>query len=152
MSGELLTAIESARSAGDPARLVDLIPYARWMGLEFEPGPDGLLGTMRYDDKLIGNPRIPALHGGTVGALLESTAVFDLLWRADTAAVPRIVNITVEYLRSGQPRDTFARSSITRLGRTIASVRVTAWQDDPDAPIAAANARFLLTPRDTVTT
>ena len=149
MSSATYHAIQAARSAGEPTRLVELIPYARWMGFQFEPDADGgLRGAMPFQDMLVGNPMIPALHGGTVGALLESTAVFDLLWRAETVAVPqrlpKIVNITIEYLRSGKPRDTFARSSITRLGRRVANVRALAWQDDPEKPIAAANAHFLL--------
>ena len=45
--------------------------------------------------------------------------------------VPRIVNVSIDYLRPCRAEDTFARGSIIRQGRTVANVRVTAWQDDP---------------------
>ena len=58
--------------------------------------------------------------------------------------VPKTINITVEYLRSGKPQDTFARAVFTKHGRRVANVRAYAWQDDPTKPVAAANAHFLL--------
>jgi acyl-coenzyme A thioesterase PaaI-like protein len=103
---------------------------------------------MKFADHLIGNATIPALHGGTLGALLESTAVFKLMLEGETIAIPKTINITVEYLRTGKARDTFARAQFTRHGRRVANVRAFAYQDDPDKPIAAANAHFLLVPPD----
>ena len=64
---------------------------------------DELITTMRYADHLIGNPALPALHGGTLGALLESAAIFELLWRAETIVLPKTITLTVDYLRSGAP-------------------------------------------------
>ena len=140
----LAEAVAAARKLGDVQPLVAAIPYAHFMGMQMRIEGDDLIGVLAYSDHLIGNPRLPALHGGTLGALLESTAIFTLLWRAETAAVPKTINITVQYLRSGKPRDTFARADITREGRRIATVRALAWQEDPAAPIAALNAHFLL--------
>jgi acyl-coenzyme A thioesterase PaaI-like protein len=68
------------------------------------------------------------------------------MWMADTLRVPKTINITVEYLRSGKPQDTFARCEITRQGRRVANVRVVAWQEDRAKPIAAATAHLLLGP------
>ena len=50
---------------------------------------------MRYHDDLIGNTFLPAIHGGTLGAMLEMAAIFHLLWETETETVPKIVNITV---------------------------------------------------------
>jgi acyl-coenzyme A thioesterase PaaI-like protein len=84
------------------------------------------------------------LHGGTLGALMESTAIFKLLWHGETTAVPKTINITVEYLRGARPEDVFARAVFTRHGRRVANVRVFAYQDDPERPAAVATAHFLL--------
>jgi acyl-coenzyme A thioesterase PaaI-like protein len=101
---------------------------------------------MRYSPQLTGNTHLPALHGGTIGALLEMAAIFHLLWQMDNAALPRIINITVDYLRSGRPMDTLARANFTKLGRRVASVAVEAWQDDRSKPVGAAQIHFLVTP------
>jgi uncharacterized protein (TIGR00369 family) len=140
--------LRAARDAQDLEPLVQVIPYARFMGLSMAVEGDAVIGRLAYSDHLIGNATIGALHGGTLGALLESTAIFTLLWRAETVAVPKTINITVQYMRSGKARDTFARADITRHGRRIANVSAVAWQDDPDKPIAAATAHFLLVPAD----
>jgi acyl-coenzyme A thioesterase PaaI-like protein len=99
---------------------------------------------MRYGDHLIGNPSLPALHGGTLGALLESAAIFELLWRAETALLPKTITLTVDYLRSGAPIDTHARGVVTRQGRRVTNVRMEAWQADRNAPVATAHAIFLV--------
>lgn len=142
----VLDAMRLARERGSLEPLVSAIPYATFMGIRMDIVDEEVRGVMAYADHLIGNAAIGALHGGTLGALLESTAIFALMWRAETIAVPKTVNITVEYLRSGKPLDTYARADITRHGRRVAAVRALAWQDDPDKPIAAANAHFLLIP------
>lgn len=140
----MLDVIRAARDADNLDALVATIPYARFMGITMSVIDGEVIGNLRYADHLIGNATIPALHGGTLGALLESTAVFKLLWEAETIAVPKTINITVEFLRSGKAMDTYARAEFTRQGRRVANVRAIAWQDDRDRPIAAANAHFLL--------
>ena len=55
--------------------LLDRLPYARFLGLTSEQDGDDLIVTMPFADRLIGNPMLPALHGGATAALLELTAV-----------------------------------------------------------------------------
>ncbi len=131
----------------DPAPgLFALIPYAAFLGLRSEVTGGELYGVMPFAEHLVGNPTIPALHGGTLGAFLELTAIAELARRTD-GRLPRTVGVTVEYLRSGRPRDTYARAEVKRLGRRIANVAVEAWQDDRAKPIALLYGRFLL-PQD----
>jgi acyl-coenzyme A thioesterase PaaI-like protein len=146
----ILKALAHARCAGDPTRLAAVIPYARFMGISFEVAENSatsaVMGTLKHSDMLIGDPTVPALHGGTLGALLESTAIFELLWTAEALIIPKTINITVEYLRPAKPRDTFARGIITKQGRRVANVRVEAWQTAVDQPVAIGFARFLIQP------
>ncbi|MCA9680445.1 MAG: PaaI family thioesterase [Kofleriaceae bacterium] len=136
--------IGEARAAGDVDRLIQAVPYARFLGLTAAIVDGRVVVTMRYGDHLIGNPTLPALHGGTLGALLESAAIFELLWSSETIVVPKTVTITVDYLRSGRPVDTYASGVVTRQGRRVANVLVDAWQEDPAQPIATAHAHFLI--------
>jgi uncharacterized protein (TIGR00369 family) len=144
----LLDRIQAARAAGDPRLITAEIPYAKWLGLDVELSPEGeLRGLLRFTNPIIGNATIPAIHGGPLGALLEWTAIFELLWRAETIHLPKTITITVDYLRPGRPLDTRARAIVTRQSRRVANVRMEAYQQQAlDRPIAAANALFLLVP------
>ena len=140
----ILETIESARRSGNWSLVTAAIPYASFLGIEVDGSSGELVSKMRFSPDLIGNPTVPALHGGTLGALLESAAIFQLLWESETAFLPKTISITVDYLHAGRPRDTFAKGVITKLGRRIAVVQVSAWQENRDRPIATANAHFLL--------
>jgi uncharacterized protein (TIGR00369 family) len=134
----------AAKAAGNYQDLFDAIPYARLLGLRADLIGDELITTMPFAPDLIGNPALPALHGGTLGALLESAAIFELLWRAETIVLPKTITLTVDYLRSAAAADTHARGLITRQGRRVSNVRVEAWQGDRASPVASAHAIFMV--------
>ena len=140
----LVERLEQAKRTGNYAELLDAIPYSRLLGLSAQLHGDELITTMTFAPHLIGNPALPALHGGSLGALLESAAIFELLWRAETIVLPKTITITVDYLRSGAPVDTHARGIVTRHGKRVANVRVEAWQADRATPVATAHGIFLV--------
>jgi acyl-coenzyme A thioesterase PaaI-like protein len=140
----LIDTFDAAKRAGNYQAFVDAVPYARFLNLTAGEIDGELVTTMRYGDHLIGNPALPALHGGTLGALLESAAIFELLWRAETIVLPKTITLTVDYLRSGGPVDTHARGIVTRHGRRVTNVRMEAWQGDRSTPVATAHAIFLV--------
>jgi uncharacterized protein (TIGR00369 family) len=148
MSGDLLKRLSQARKHGNVGQLAEAIPYAKWMGIVPENGTGELLTRMRYHETLIGNTFLPAIHGGTLGAMLEMAAIFHLLWETETETVPKIVNITVDYLRSAGPRDVIAAAKVTKQGRRMVNVFAEAWQDDRSRPVASASAHFLITAAD----
>ncbi|NSX54437.1 PaaI family thioesterase [Parasulfitobacter algicola] len=154
------------RRDGALTALAASIPYAQFLGIEFERRGDELTSTLKYDDKLIGNPMLPALHGGATAAFLEVTAVIELSWASlwtdiengtidvDTLGpdtlprLPKTIDFTVDYLRSGLPRDAYARARVNRSGRRYASVHVEAWQDNRSKLFAQATGHFLMPSRD----
>ena len=125
-------------------RLVAAIPYARLLGIDVAQGDDGLECILPFHADNIGNTRLPAIHGGVIGAFLELTALFRLLDESGLDAVPKPISFTIDYLRSAGPRETRARAEIFKLGRRISHVHVIAWQDERDRPVAAANGKFLM--------
>jgi uncharacterized protein (TIGR00369 family) len=137
------------RSGGTVAEyqaFLEGIPYARFLGLSIDSIDERgeILTKMRFDATIVGNPNLPAVHGGVIGAFLEMAAIFQLVREGEGERLPKPINLTVEYLRSVGPRDTFARATITKHGRRVANVRVQAWQDDPDRLVAAAHGHFLM--------
>ena len=141
---DLLDVLSRARHQGDPTLLVEAIPYARFLGLHASLDAGKILCRLDFSDRIVGNPALPAIHGGALGALLESTALFQLLWSHEAPAFPKTITLTIDYLRSARPVATFARADVTRLGRRVATLHVTAWQDDPARPVATANVHGLL--------
>lgn len=131
--------------ANDFSGLQQAVPYAAFLGISAAVRDDRVITSMAYADKLIGNTALPALHGGTLAALLELAALFQIAYEIETEAMPKTVTVTIDYMRSGAARDTHARAWATRIGRRVANVRAEAWQDDPSRPVAAANVNFLLT-------
>jgi uncharacterized protein (TIGR00369 family) len=145
----LTDAIEALREGGDLRSVTDAIPYHRFLGFGLVREGDEILGKLTFTQGIIGHPGLPAIHGGAIGALLESTAIFAVIAQHPSAgregnALPKTITFTVDYLRSARPKDTFAKARIVRRGRRIATVQVEAWQDERDKPIAAAKATFLV--------
>ena len=97
-----------------------------------------------YGEHLIGNPSLPALHGGVIGGFMELTAVIQLSIIQGNGGSPKPIDVTVEYLRSGRPVTTYARAEVKKVGRRIANVQVEAWQDVRANPIAALRGHFLV--------
>jgi len=144
------------------AKLVGQVPYIGWLGIGFERKGDEVTATLSFAEKVIGNPTLPAIHGGVTAAFLEATATIELAWsmlwdeiesgRIDAAQLtpetmprlPKTIDITVDYLRPGLPRDAYARARVVRSGRRYASVQVEAWQDNRDRLFAAATGHFLM--------
>ena len=142
--------------------LVEHIPYINYMGISFDRRGDELTAIMPFRDDLIGNPMLPALHGGTTAGLLEVTALVGLAWSSlwedmesgvftienieknELPRMPKTIDFTIDYLRSGLPRDAYARALVTRSGRRYASVRAEAWQDNRSKPFAQAHGHFLM--------
>jgi len=149
-SSGLIKRLNEARNKREVSRLAEAIPYAKWMHIAPETTTGELLTRMRYHDSLIGNTHLPAIHGGTLGAMLEMAAIFHLLWETDAQTVPKIVNITVDYLRSAGPRDVIAAAKVTKQGRRMVNVFAEAWQDDRSKPVASASAHFLVQSDDTL--
>lgn len=141
--------------------LIGRIPFISFLGLQFDRRGDELTAVMPYDKRLIGNATIPALHGGATAGFLETAAIVELSWAMmwdqmeagapqETAlpGLPKTIDFSVDYLRSGLPRDAYARATVNRSGRRYASVHVEAWQDNRSRLFAQATGHFLMPSRD----
>ena len=144
------------------SQLIDSIPYISFLGVNFDRRGDEITAILPYKDELIGNPGLPALHGGSIAAFLEISAIIGLSWaqiwhqiedsrfgadylgEAGNFTLPKTIDFSVDYLRSGLPRDSYARAKVNRAGRRYASVHVEAWQDNRDKLFAQGTGHFLM--------
>ena len=144
------------------SQLIDSIPYISFLGVEFDRRGDEITAILPFKEELIGNPSLPALHGGSIAAFLEISAIIGLSWTqiwhqiedpglgasssddAGKFTLPKTIDFSVDYLRSGLPRDSYARAKVNRAGRRYASVHVEAWQDNRDRLFAQGTGHFLM--------
>ena len=124
------------------------IPYVKFLGMSAELAGDEMTAILPFSNHIVGNPTLPAIHGGVLGAFMEVTALMQLSVAEPLKFQPRTIDVTIEYLRSGRPLTTYARAEIKKVGRRIANVHVEAWQTERRAPIAALRGHFLVTPRE----
>ncbi len=122
----------------------DLPPYAKLLCLRFEAQEDGSPTiVMPFHDDVVGRPGF--LHGGAIAGLLEFAAFRGLAHAlGDDSVTMKPVTVTVDYMRPGLERETFACAVVERLGASMANVEAFAWQEKREQPIASARLSFLL--------
>src|SRR5690606_30562708 len=138
--------LADTRERGDVAAWLAQIPYARHIGVSVQSDAAGetLLFRLAPLEGNIGNILLPALHGGVVAAFMETAATLELMLSAREPRLPRIVDLSIDYLRTARVVPTFARCSLLREGRRLANVRVCAWQESETMPVATARLHFVL--------
>ncbi|MEX1032751.1 MAG: PaaI family thioesterase [Cellvibrionaceae bacterium] len=149
MSFNFLDTYHRARAAGDAQLIVDALPYAGFLGMRALHHEGDLLFHLPPRQSNVGNPTLPALHGGAVGGFMEMAAVVYLLMSIDheklpRPTVPKLVDFSVDYIRACRLEDSYAACEIVRQGRKLANVAVKVWQQDPKTPTATARSHYLL--------
>lgn len=130
--------------SGDYEPLIQAIPYASLIGLQVRKNADGVTFHLPVSPDIIGNPVLPAIHGGVIAGFMEQAAMLHLMIFMNTSNFPKIIDFSIDYLRAGLSRETFATCQVWRQGRRVGNVAITAWQTDPNEPIATARAHFKL--------
>lgn len=132
----------------EPAMPPGAIPYLDYLGIRVTPDPVAPIFRLPFDPKLVGNPLLPALHGGVVAGFAETAAILHLNQTLRGEKLPKGIDFALDYLRGGRPEETFAACDVVRRGNRVALVQVRLWQRQPDTPIAVARAHCLLTAAD----
>lgn len=154
---DMAAARRMARESGDFSALRGRIPYADFLGIDATVMDGQPLFRLPFRADLIGNPLLPAIHGGVIAGFMEGAAQLHLLLTLDERRIPKSINFSIDYLRSGNPVDCMARCEVTRQGSRVAQVQIRCWQLETqrsaDAPtrernVALARAHFLLASDD----
>jgi uncharacterized protein (TIGR00369 family) len=124
-------------------------PYVNFLNIHQQPQVDaGPVFRLPFKPELIGNPVLPALHGGVLAGFGETAMILHLVaTNPGIQGVPRGVDFAIAYMRSAKPVDTFVQGTTVRQGNRVALVQVSIWQDDPQRPVATARGHFLM-PRE----
>jgi acyl-coenzyme A thioesterase PaaI-like protein len=139
--------LKQCHKTRDYRPVVDAIPYASLIGLDYQQFGHDVIFKLPDNPNNIGNPILPAVHGGVVGGFMELSAAIHLLMMLDTPAMPKIVDFSLDYLRPVRGgKDTFVECQVIRQGSRVANVIINAWQTRREEAVATARAHFLLAP------
>jgi len=138
------SSLRKARAESSPQQILDLIPYGSFIGAEAKIDNDAVLYWLDRRPSNIGNPSLPAIHGGVIGGFLELSAAIEILYTLDVELIPKVVDFSLDYLRPGRYKTIYANCTVLRQGKKLVNVTATAWQDSPDTPIATARCHFLI--------
>lgn len=141
---DLKNLLEEARQAAEPQQILDVIPYSSFIGVRAKIENEHIVYSMPKKPSNIGNPSLPAIHGGVIGGFMELSAAVELLYTLDIEKIPKVADFSLDYLRPGRYKTTYASCSVLRHGKRLVNVSVRAWQDSPDKLIATARCHFLV--------
>lgn len=117
----------------------DVIPFNRFLGMEVGRMERGLLQlTLEFRPEFIGNPVLPALHGGVISSLLDTAgggAVWSQIEPTDRVST---VDLRVDYLRPGRAEPLVGQGRVVRAGNRVGVAELRAWHPGrEDKPVAA---------------
>jgi uncharacterized protein (TIGR00369 family) len=121
-----------------------LPPYADLLGATLQWENDLPVLAMPFSDAVLGRPGF--VQGGAITGLIEVAALAALRHQLAGEGGGRVkpINVTIDFMRGGRERVTYAAGTVTRLGNRIANVEAIAWQEGRDKPIASARMNYLI--------
>ncbi len=101
--------------------------------------------TVQYDLQLIGNPSTGVIDGGVVTALMDTCGGLAVLIHPEVNPPMATLNLKVDYMRPANPgQEVSAEAVCYNVTRTVAFVRVMAFDEDRKRPVATALANYTL--------
>jgi uncharacterized protein (TIGR00369 family) len=98
-----------------------------------------------YHPQLIGDPDTGVIAGGVVTTLLDHGCGHAVHLALTSFQVIATLDLRIDYMRAAKVgADLYCRAQCYKTTRSVAFVRAVAYDDDPDDPVAAAQAAFML--------
>ncbi len=114
--------------------LLDL-PFHETMGVTIQQATqDGAKTRVTFDESLVGNPEVGAVHGGVVAALADLTGAVPFV--ATEQRYTPTVDLRVDYLSHAGAADLFGEASVRRRGSTLGVADVSISSDGTECATA----------------
>lgn len=126
--------------------MVSHVPHAAALRMEVvETGPRFAVLRLPYQEHLVGDPVRKVVFGGVITTLIDQACGIAVACSLDTLRAIATVDLRVDYLRAAEPgHDLHARAECYRTTRTVAFVRVVAYEQRIEDPFASALGTFML--------
>jgi uncharacterized protein (TIGR00369 family) len=121
-------------------------PQGRALGLELV-SVEGKTVRVKapYRSELVGDPETGVVAGGVITTVLDQLCGMATVLAMSEPSTVATIDLRIDYMRAAIPgRDILAEATCRKLGRNVAFVHATAFEDEPDNPIANATAAFML--------
>lgn len=122
------------------------VPHNRALGIEMVELEDGSAKmSLPYSDNIIGNPETGVIHGGAITSLMDACCGAAVFMKLKEPMPIATLDLRIDYLRPSTPRAAlYARVECYKLTRNVAFTRGTAYNSDPNDPVASMSATFML--------
>ncbi|MCC5920319.1 MAG: PaaI family thioesterase [Cyclobacteriaceae bacterium] len=122
----------------------ELIPFHRLIGLELVEMEAGkALVRIPFREDLVGDPRSKRIHGGVISTAMDAAGgaavITTLSSNEDQIST---VDISVDYLVAGKPKDLYVRGEIIRDGKGVVFTHMSAYHEEGEPPIAVSRAVY----------
>jgi len=121
-------------------------PINDWLNFSSAQDGERRVYSIEFSEEHIGNPLIRALHGGVIAMFMEYAAEQELQLSLGEQVEVEVeaITINVDYLRPTTPNGLSAAVTLTKLGRRLAIIDITAWQNNETKPVAKATCSFAI--------
>ncbi len=122
-----------------------LSPQSRALGMEVVATEPQVVLKIPYRPELVGEPDTGVIAGGVVTTLLDLACGWATALALKEPTSFATLDLRIDYMRPSEPgKDLYATAHCYKLTRSVAFLRGVAYESDPDDPVAAVQAAFML--------
>lgn len=140
----MTTSSETLRAVAN--RMSNETPHAVALGMvTVSLEPDMAVLKLPYSPEIVGDPDTGVIAGGVVTTLMDHACGQAVMAALGEPRPIATLDLRIDYMRAAEPGlDVFARAHCYRITHSVAFVRATAYDRDPEDPVATVQAAFMI--------